>query len=460
MNRLFLRIFLWFWLITALIVAGLVVTSPFFTRSRTKFDRWQNRSESTVERVAQEVAGRFDRQTPGGEVPRPERIRRPHGPHPPVNVFVLDPSSRDLYGQPVSSNVARLAAAVRRGGEPRTERTGSRYAAARPVVTGDGTTLVVVAVTHRPPRVVDLLEPKFLLPRLAALLALVGVLTFLLARRLTAPLETLRAATRRLAAGNLAARVGPPMTRRRDELGDLAGDFDTMAERLQALLESQKRLLRDVSHELRSPLARLGVALELARRGEKDEREEALDRIGLEADRLNGMIGQLLTLSRLETGAESLAEEKVELDQLLRAVVDDARFEARRRGIEIDLETVGGCTVTGAPDLLRSALDNALRNAVRYSPEDGRVRVTLAPGEAGEAHISVADQGPGVPEADLPHLFEPFFRTGAARDRGSGGTGLGLAIAAAAIRAHGGRADAANRTPHGLEVHIELPCSE
>ncbi len=460
MNRLFVRIFLWFWLITALIVAALVVTSPFFTRSRPRFDRWQHRSESTVERVAQDVAGKFERQVAGGESPGPEQLLHRRRPHPPVQVFVVDPSFHDVYGQPLPPEVAHLAETVRRGGEPRTERSGSSYTAARLVRTRDGTTLVVVATTHRPPRVVDLLEPRFLLPRLAALLALVGVLTFLLARRLTAPIEALRAATRRLAAGNLAARVGPPMTRRRDELGDLADDFDTMAERLQALLESQKRLIRDVSHELRSPLARLGVALELARRGEENEREEALDRIGLEADRFNDMIGQLLTLSRLETGAESLAEEKVELDALLRAVVDDARFEARRRGIEIDLESTGACTVTGTPELLRSAVDNVLRNAVRYSPGDGRVRVTLTFGDTSEAHIAVSDQGPGVPEADLPHLFEAFFRTGSARDRGSGGTGLGLAIAAAAIRAHGGRVFAANRSPHGLEVQIELPRSE
>ncbi len=454
MSRLFLRIFLWFWLVAGVIVVALVAGSPFLTRTHPRLDRWQERAETAVRRVAEETANGVER----GEI-RPHCPHRRRHPRTPFELFVVDETGRDTGGRPVPRELLRLARDAREGGGPRVERLGTLYASAHPAVTPDGRTLVVVAAVRRPPRVVDLLAPRTLLPRLAVLLLVVGVLAFALARRITTPLETLRTATRRLAAGDLEARVGSPLTRRRDEIGELARDFDTMAGRLQALLESQRRLLRDVSHELRSPLARIGVALELARRGDPGEREAALDRIGLETERLDGMIAQILTLARLEEGMASVIREPVPLGPLLDTVLEDARFEARRRGITVEYRDEGSpCTVAGDRSLLRSAVENVLRNAVRYAAEGGTVSVSVQRVDE-LVEIAVADDGPGVPDADLAHLFEPFFRTGNARDRASGGAGLGLAITAAAVRAHGGAVTAANLPGGGLEIRILLPCS-
>ncbi len=455
MNRLFLRIFLWFWAVIALIVAILVATSPLFTRSRPGFERWEGRAFHSVQRVAAAVAERIERGRPADAWLRGGRRH-----HPPLTVLVLDEDLHDVLGRPVPDGVSRLAAEALEAWEARSERSGTLYLAAHPALTPEGRKLVVVAAAHRPPRPLDLLEPRFLLPRLAVLLLVVGLLTLLMARRLTAPLETLRSATRRLAAGELSARVGQPLTGRRDELGELARDFDAMAERLEELVGAQQRLIRDVSHELRSPLARLGVALELARRGDEEERREALDRIELEAGRLNHMIGQLLALSRLRTSGQPEVSKEVDLAALVDTVSRDAAFEARERGVSVEAEVRAGCTVTGSQELLRSALENVLRNAVRYSPAGSVVHMTLEVEDTGPglAVITVADRGPGVPEKDLEHLFEPFFRTTEARDRASGGTGLGLAITEAAVRSHGGRVRATNRPGGGLEVRMELPC--
>ncbi len=456
MNRLFLRIFLWFWVVIALIVAMLVTTSPLLTRTRPGFQRWEGRAFRSVQRVAAMVAGRIEEGQPPGMCVRGGRHH-----HGPVTVFVLDETLGDAGGRRVPADISRLASQVLREGEARSERSGTLYLAARPARTPEGKTLVVVAAAHRPPRPLDLLEPRFLLPRIAVLLLVVGLVTLVMARRLTAPLETLRSATRSLAAGELSTRVGPPLTRRRDELGELARDFDAMAERLEELVAAQQRLLRDVSHELRSPLARLGVALELARRGKAGERGEALDRIELEAHRLNRMIGQLLTLSRLRSSGRLAPAQEVDLAALVEAVARDAAFEARERGVAVEATVHSRCTVHGSPELLRSALENVVRNAVRHSPEGRTVRISMVreSGSPPRTTIVGADQGPGGPEEALEHLFEPFFRTGEARDRASGGTGLGLAITEAAVRTHGGTVRASNRPGGGLEVHLQLPCT-
>ena len=211
MSRLFLRIFLWFWLVTAIIVLGMMVGSPFLTRTHPRLDRWQRRAEEAVGTVAREAAARIE----GGG---PAACPRHHGPgrHGAFEVYVLDGSGRDIQGRPVPPEIRSLAAVVERSGEPRTERLASLYASARPAVMPDGRRVTVVAAVRRPPRVTDLLAPRWLLPRLAILLLVVGLLAFVLARRITSPLETLRATARRLAAGELEARAGRPLTRRRD----------------------------------------------------------------------------------------------------------------------------------------------------------------------------------------------------------------------------------------------------
>jgi len=311
--------------------------------------------------------------------------------------------------------------------------------------------------------------------------ALVGALfCYWLARYLTSPVTKLRAATRELARGNLSARVGPAMGNRKDELTSLGADFDLMAEKIESLIKSQRRLLGDISHELRSPLARLNVALELAVQRAGPDATSALERIQREAENLNEMIGQLLALTRLESGTEGLQKTKVDLGQLVAEVVDDADFEARGRTRSVRFETTDQCTVMGIEHLLRRAIENVVRNAVQYTREGTEVqvglqkdscdgfgstekvdgRVDLPSGSNHCAVITVRDRGAGVPESALTKIFHPFYRVDEARAREAGGVGLGLAIAERAVRLHGGTVAAANATDGGLMVTISLPIDE
>jgi two-component system sensor histidine kinase CpxA len=302
------------------------------------------------------------------------------------------------------------------------------------------------------------MEPRALALRLGVLILVVGGLSFWLARNLTSPMGPLRSATRRLSRGDLSARVEGNVGRRRDEIGELARDFDAMAERIEALVGSQQRLLRDVSHELRSPLARLVVALELARSRAGDGATKSLDRIEREAGRLDELIGQLLLLERLEAGAVEGDMVSLDLVGLIAEVAADAGFEAAADGTEVRFEVTDGPSVSCRPELLRSAFDNVIRNAVHHTEPGSVVDVTLATDDGGVT-VEIRDHGPGVSEADLERIFEPFYRVEEARDRASGGVGLGLAIAARAMSAHGGAIGAKNHPGGGLVVTVKLQLS-
>jgi signal transduction histidine kinase len=272
----------------------------------------------------------------------------------------------------------------------------------------------------------------------------------LLARYLTRPISRLRAAARRLAEGDLDVRVAPQVLGATHEVEALGADLDRMAERISELLASQRRLLQDVSHELRSPLARLHVALGLARRAPG---EVHLDRIELEAERLADLIGQLLTLSRL---GEALSRvEVVDVGELLGEIVRDADYEARADGRSVSLKVDGEVDVHGNRDVLRWTVENVLRNAVRFAPEQTVVEVRLER-RGDDAVVIIRDHGPGVPEAELEAIFRPFYRVGSDRDRKTGGRGLGLAIAERGVFVHGGTIEASN-AESGLQVTITLP---
>jgi signal transduction histidine kinase len=307
----------------------------------------------------------------------------------------------------------------------------------------------------------------FEVARLAAIFLAAGIVAFGLARYLTGPTAKLRRATRQFAAGDLSTRVGPQMGRRRDELADLGRDFDQMAERIEALLLSQRRLLGDISHELGSPLARLNVALELAGQGADDKTREYLSRIERESGRLDALIGQLLTLARLESahhGAKDDAK-NIHLSRLVEDVCADADFEARQQGRSVRLSENQSCHLKGNADLLRSAIENVVRNAVRHAPQSSEIEVALqivtredfGRESSQMALLRVRDYGPGVPEEALAELFRPFYRVTEARDRQSGGVGLGLAITQRAVTFHGGSVHASNAPNGGLLVEIELP---
>lgn len=291
--------------------------------------------------------------------------------------------------------------------------------------------------------------------RLSIQLSIAAIICYLFARYLTRPIIRIGSAARQFAAGDLSVRVGKELKGRKDELAGLALDFDLMASRIETLLTSQRHLLRDVSHELRSPLARLYVALELCRKRLGPGEMEPLDRIEREAGKLNDLIGQILTYNKIESGTAELQKERIDLSPLIAEIAADANFEVNaERTVVLKSEP---CVLEGNRDLLRRAFENTIRNALIHTGE-GPVEITVESQNAGgrpSALITVRDHGKGVPEDELELIFRPFYKP-ADRER-NGGAGLGLAIAEAAVRLHEGRITARQAPGGGLLVEMCLP---
>lgn len=293
----------------------------------------------------------------------------------------------------------------------------------------------------------------------AVALLIAALTSLLLARYISAPIARLRRASRGLAGGDLDTRVGAPERGwATDEVGVLSRDFDNMAERIQALVTDKETLLRDISHELRSPLARIRMALGLAQRKANDEAQTDLERIEQEAERLDGLIGQIMTLARLRTQKEPVRE-PVRVDVMVRGIVDDARYE--HPDATVNLHCPDPQEVSGDPRGIASAVENVVRNALAYAGAAGPVDVEVA-AVAGDVLVTVRDRGPGVRPEELPRIFEPLYRADESRDHGatpagSAGQGIGLAITARVMELHGGDASAENRTGGGLRVTLRLP---
>lgn len=329
-----------------------------------------------------------------------------------------------------------------------------RWLASRALTTAKGERLHFIAFRGVPPP--HARRDLLLFVQIALSLAVIAALGFVLARSLTAPIAAIQSATRRMADGDLGARADQRTTTRRDEVGALARDFNHMAARTETLVQQQRTVLQDVSHELRSPLARLHLLLELARQGAGDASQHQLDRASREVGRLDALIGEVLNLSRLETVLPGMVMVPVALDALLHAVAEEHAPEAEARRIRLEVQAGPGLSAHGDAALLARALGNVLGNALKFSDEGGTVWLE-ARVQGGRAVLTVRDQGPGVPAAQLGQLFQPFFRgDNAARAEGHG---LGLAIAQRIAAAHSGCLRADNAPGGGLLVTLELPSS-
>jgi two-component system sensor histidine kinase CpxA len=376
-----------------------------------------------------------------------------------LRVYLFDENGAEVSGRAAPDWAIRVAA-----GGPRIPRDGFIFPAP-PVqrdsrASSDGKHRYTVVLGLPPgPRV--FFGPRGMpVPGLLIAIISSGLVCYFLSWYLTKPIVRLRTATRQLAAGDLTARIGAPAGKS-DEVTGLMRDFDAMAERIETLMKAQSRLLNDISHELRSPLARLNVALGLARQRAGVESVDMLDRIELEASRLNELIGRILTLARLEDGEQRVPQTPVPLGELVANVAEDAEFEAQERRCHVHTTIPeGDWGVRGNDSLLHSAVENVVRNAIRYTPEGTTVEIELTreQGAKGiEAVLKVSDSGTGVPPDSLEKLFLPFYRLDDARGRLTGGVGLGLAITERAVRFHGGKVSAFNRTGGGLRVEIRLP---
>jgi signal transduction histidine kinase len=450
MHSLYWRIFLAFWAALALILVGTLTAAVNATAHRAERP-WIERG-----RLYTEAAHAFES---GGPEALRSWLQGLRG-EPFNRTFIVGPNAQEMLNRP-------LPAALYGPGEtPPPAASGAEVEAGAIAPIGGALVLmtpagsayhVIIGPVRDRPRLFGELElPGVPLELLLIALSVSAGVCLVLARYLADPVERLRAATRQLASGDLNVRVLPALQGRQDDLGLLAADLDSMAERLRQFLEREQRLLRDVSHELRSPLTRLQLALSLARRDEAG-RERHLARAALEAERLEQLIARTLRLVRLERPEHELEYATVDFGELLRIIAADVAIEAEVQGSIVQLQIEGNPIVSGDAEVLRSAFENVIRNAVRYSPPGAPIRVSVRM-LPDVVEIDVRDQGPGVPEQYLRLIFQPFFRLDAAREHlRAGGEGLGLAIAARALTLHGGTIAASNATGGGLSVRISLP---
>ena len=451
MRSLFVKIFLSFWLAQALFLVLAILATIALRPPRESAG-----VEALQSKFLNEAVEAYRQ---GGEEAARKYLRGIHDSQH-LRLFLFDEHEKELTGRSVPPWIDRVYKGQERTIDSFWGRLGPGQFLRPTMTTSDGRRFTLVI--ELPPELHGAFGSHGV-PGLGIGIAVIssGLICYFLAGYLTRPVSRLRAATRRLAAGDLTARAGVPPARGNDEVSQLIRDFDAMAERLENVINAQNRLLNDISHELRSPLARLNVALGLARQRAGDAAQPALERIDLEADRLNEMIGRLLTIARLESG-ESMQKEPIQLGELIAQISEDADYEAQDRHSHVEPIIEDECLVMGDGPLVHSAIENVVRNAMRYTQEGTKVQVHLQREEnpAGrQAVIRVSDNGPGVPEEALDKLFRPFYRIDDARGRQTGGVGLGLSITERAVRLHGGTVRATNRPEGGLQIEIRLPLS-
>jgi signal transduction histidine kinase len=451
--NLFFKIFLWFLAAVSLMI-GIVIFINWTVQTEPVVSRWQISVRNQMNIYADTAAQIYQS---SGQEGLDEFLLRLRQSETVSEVDLVAPDGSVWLGDSKAGNYRELATQAIASGDVEIDTQRDTSLAAKTVNIGNGKIYALVMRWDRPRPVAVFGDSELRYLRLAGLLITAFILCYALARYLSSPIGKIRHATQQLADGNLNTRVADQLGRRNDELGKLARDFDDMAERIESLITSEQRLSRDISHELRSPLARMNVALGIAKQKASSEVGAQLERIETEADRLNQMISRILTLSKLESGAEDYEKEPIDLVDIVASVADDADFEARPLGKSVNLKGDGLCIIRGNEALLRSAVENVLRNAVRYTKQGTSVNVAVE--KKGEkVRIVVRDHGGGVPQDELKNLFKPFYRIGEARERSTGGIGLGLAIADRAIAAHDGTIGAKN-VDDGLEIEIGLKCS-
>lgn len=455
MNRLFWKIFVWF-LVAMFLVGGTLALSVASSRIDSADSRFRLVADRVVRLEAEHAARVFEQ---GGPAELQKYLAEMSDTSP-TRPGLFNSEGRNVLGQESAPVPMPLIFRASRTYETQFETDHETRVLAQRTYGPSGKSYVFYTKIAPPPFGPFRSGLRELLIRLAAIV-IVGILVCLwLAHYITSPVLRLQHAVREIAAGKLSTRVGATLGRRRDEIAALGHDFDHMAEHLETLMNVQRRLLQAISHELRSPLARMNVALGLGRQRSGEELQSSWDRIQKEADRLNEMIAQILTLARLESESDIAARHTIELSLLLQEIVADADFEARSLQCSVIVVLSEPLLVRANSSLLRSAIENVLRNAIRYTERGSQVEVSLlADSVNGQtiAIIHVADHGPGVPEPDLVNVFRPFYRVADSRERETGGVGLGLAITDHAIRLHGGAVSARNSPLGGLIVELRLP---
>ena len=449
MTRLYWRIFFSFWIVIILTVVVTVAVNTIAFRDELvnwRFDALSN----SLSNLSQQAQRALDR---GGEEELRRWLRRHQLQQPAATLLIVGPGGEELLRRPlpvVSDRWRRQMQRLqqdrdvfRRGRPPRVQQLEA--------ANGQAYRMMIPGFTPRLGGWFMSSEARVLFPVMLVLLS--GLACLLLARYLTKPIRAFRTAGQSIAAGDLDARVGPEIAKRKDEFGNLANDFDRMADRIQELLDAKQQLLRDVSHELRSPLARLQAAVGLIRQKNANVVDANLDRIEQEADNLNEMIGQILSMARMESDT-TIEKTPVDLGAVVAEIVDDARYEGERHDKSIEFEPGPACRVDIDEALMHTAIENVIRNAIQHSRKN--TLVTLESDPKGP-RLTICDDGPGVRSVDVEKIFEPFFTRHSEGRTGTAGAGVGLTIARRAVELHGGTIRASNAEKGGLVIEIELP---
>ena len=450
MRSLFLKIFLWFW--AAAIITGIALVLTFIFGPRGVPSQWHAILMDTAHSSGAIVVDKAER---GGDSAAAAYIGWLEG-ETHLKTCLFDQTGGLVAGSDCGSFQSMTSHVT----AAKPSNFSMRYGIARVAMRlkgSNGHEYIFATELPAGPRAALGLNHTTIALQWGVALLVSGLICYLMTRYLTAPILRLREASQQLAAGDLSIRAAG-MERRRDELGDLVRDFNAMASRIEELVSRQRQLISDVSHELRSPLARLYVALDLGR--ERKGNDPAFDHMEKDIGLLNEMIGRLLAVARLDTSAAPVPMMPVDLTEIVSQVARDADFESRERSGGIKLTAHEQLFVQGDVKLLQSAIENVVRNAIGYTEPGTPVEVLLQSeprSNASFARLTIRDYGPGVPESELVKIFQPFYRVSDARDRQSGGAGLGLAIAERVIRIHGGTIRAENTTPRGLQVEILLP---
>ncbi|MDP9267169.1 MAG: ATP-binding protein [Acidobacteriota bacterium] len=451
MRSLFWKIFLSFWLLITALVLVLVITVS--NRKSDRLDFFRVHQLALVSNSSDYAVAEYERAGAAGLAAAMKKIDgRIRG-----ELWIVDEKNQPIQGGTLPAEIGAVLTMT----DDVTPQ--DKFVLVRAPFEHEGKRYLALARLQqsRGPRVPPGQELAMQIP-LAVLVS--SLICWVLARYIARPVTALRVAAQRIAEGDLEARADARFEGR-DELGELTRDFNQMAARLEATLSAQQRMFADVSHELRSPLSRLTLALELAKQRAGPAAATALERIEIEAGRLNDLVQQVLRLAKLESGVISDKHEVVSLTEVLGDVVADAEIEANAKQCTVVLKNEVSALVEGDADVLRSALENVVRNAIEYSPQQCQIELVQRRCGASSVAIEVADSGPGVAAEELTRMFEPFYRSDGARAnaarangaRRSPGVGLGLAIAERAVKAHHGSIRAANREQSGLKIEIRLP---
>ncbi|WP_176360024.1 sensor histidine kinase [Desulfosediminicola ganghwensis] len=455
MKSIYWKIFLWFWL-SMMGVGILFVSSSFFLESDSLLSKGRENALRSLDRVGNLSVTLFEQNKIRALDRLASRVEETNG----FVLYLFSGDGQHLYGDRLPQNANRIINRVLDKEGPAFLVFGSRPLVAKPITSNNDKQFIIAAAL--PKRWInEPLNPSYYSSvRLWITIVTSAVVCLILAKHISKPITILTKSTRKFAGGKFDERVLPLIGRRRDEFYDLAAGFDEMAGRTEKLISSREELLRNISHELRSPLSRMTLALDLARKKGTPEVETALQRVDKEIVKMNYLIGQVITLSQIEAIHSPVKQDPIDLEELIQKIQKDAELEASSRNCFVEVTKTEKISIAGDYDLIYSAVENLVRNAIRFTNESTAVEISLKTEPLlaeKKAVIAIRDHGPGVNDNDLDKLFLPFFQAGTELRTTKRNSGLGLAITLGAVEQHGGKVTARNKDDGGLEVSITLP---